>query len=274
MQERERAFCRMLKQAGKAKATIEKYRREVRRFEICLDGREIEPEALHAYRAQLLAEEKPQTANGRMIAINAYLRFIGRADLEMKMARIQRSAFTADTRELTQEEYRRLLQAAQEKGNERLSLVLQTICATGIRVSELKFISLEAVSAGRAEIALKGKNRVVLIPKRLCEKLRRYAKKHHVLHGPVFCTRSGRPLDRGNIWRDMKRLADAAHVDARKVFPHNLRHLFARTYYALEKNIAHLADILGHSSVETTRIYLAISEKAHERLLERMKLVI
>lgn len=274
MSERERAFCRMLKQEGKAKATIGKYSQEVERLKAYLNGRKIEIDVLQAYRTQMLTQEKPQTVNGRLAAVNAYLRFIGRTDLEMKMERIQRSAFTADTRELTQEEYRRLLQAAQGKKNERLALVVQTICATGIRVSELKSITLEAARAGRSEIALKGKNRVVLIPKRLCAKLIRYAKARGIVRGPVFCTRSGKPLDRGNIWRDMKRLAMAAHVDARKVFPHNLRHLFARTYYALEKDIAHLADILGHSSVETTRIYLAMSEKTHARMLERMKLVI
>ena len=235
------AFRRALTVDEKSRATVEKYCREAGRLLSWLQGRAITPERMLEYRALL---------------------------------RIQRRAFVQDSRELTENEYRRLVCAAQSRQNERLRLVMETLCATGIRVSELRGITVEAVRCGRAEIAMKGKVRVVLIPKRLRSALRAYAQRLGVGSGYIFRTRRGKPLDRSNIWRDMKRLGAEARVCQSKIFPHNLRHLFARTYYAMEKDIAHLADILGHSSVETTRIYLAVSEREHGRVLERMRLII
>ena len=178
------------------------------------------------------------------------------------------------SRELTREEYARLVRAAEREGNQRLSLMIQTICATGIRVSELRFFTVEAVRAGRAEVCNKGKSRTVFLPGKLQKVLLKYVKAQKIAAGPVFVTRTGRPLDRSNIWSDMKKLCQAAHVAESKVFPHNLRHLFARTYYGLEKDIVRLADILGHSSINTTRIYTMESGRTHRRQLERMQLVI
>ena len=259
----------------RASATIEKYVREIERLQLFLAGREPEKELLLEYRQRLCGEnQRPQTVNGKISAINGYLKSIGHAECCLQLLRVQRSAFVDEDRELSQAEYERLLAAAQDRKRLRLRLVIETICATGIRVSELRCITAEAVRAGRAQIRLKGKIRVILLPKQLRKKLDRYIREKGIREGAVFCTRSGRPLDRSNIWRDMKRLAKQARVSESKVFPHNLRHLFARIYFALEKNLAHLADILGHSSIETTRIYVSVSEREHQKTLAKMKLVI
>lgn len=264
-----------LKKRERARATIEKYAREIEHLQLFLSGREPEKELLLEYRQRLCDErQKPQTINGKISAINDYLKSIGYGECCLQMLKVQRSAFVDEERELTQAEYERLLAAAQDHKQHRLRLVIETICSTGIRVSELSCITVEAVRAGRAQIRLKGKIRVILLPKQLRKTLDRYIRDKGIREGAVFCTRSGRPLDRSNIWRDMKRLAKQARVSESKVFPHNLRHLFARIYFALEKNLAHLADILGHSSIETTRIYVSVSEREHERTLARMKLVI
>lgn len=267
-------FRRALTVDEKSRATVEKYCREAGRLLSWLQGRAITPERMLEYRALLRERHRPQTVNGKLSAVNAFLRCTGQADCCVKLLRIQRRAFVQDSRELTENEYRRLVCAAQSRQNERLRLVMETLCATGIRVSELRGITVEAVRCGRAEIAMKGKVRVVLIPKRLRAALRAYAQRLGVGSGCIFRTRRGKPLDRSNIWRDMKRLGAEARVCQSKIFPHNLCHLFARTYYAMEKDIAHLADILGHSSVETTRIYLAVSEREHGRVLERIRLII
>lgn len=267
-------FLRWLKEGGRSSATAAKYAKEAQAMLAYLHGEAPSPALLCAYRAQLVARHRPQTVNVKLAAVNAYLRFIGLGELRQRFLAVQRRAFVEETRELTQEEYKRLADSARDKGRERLGLVIQTICATGIRVGELHAITVESAKAGRAEIAHKGKVRVILLPGRLRRALGDYAKRQGIRAGCIFRTRSGRPLDRSNIWRDMKRLAGAARVAASKVFPHNLRHLFARAYYKVEKNLAHLADILGHSSVETTRIYVAASFREHERTLERMHLLI
>lgn len=192
----------------------------------------------------------------------------------MKALKIQKELFADSKKELTREEYERLVYAAKSQDNERLALILQTICATGIRVSELPFITVEAIHTGRAEIYNKGKRRIVFLPKELCKLLLKYVKQQHRTKGSVFVTRNGKPLNRSNIWRDMKNLCESAGVAAEKVFPHNLRHLFARSYYALEKNLSHLADILGHSNVNTTRIYTKESEAIYEQQIEKLNLVL
>ena len=216
----------------------------------------------------------PATVNSILAAVNGFFRFMGWKDIAVKLLKIQKALFCDERRELTRAEYARLVSAAQKVGNERLSLVMQTICATGTRVSELRFITVEAVTTGRAEICNKGKRRTVFLPGRLRRLLRKYLQKQKKTAGAVFTTRTGRPLDRSNIWRDMKALCEREDVEPGKVFPLNLRHLFARTYYSLEKDLSRIADILGHSSVNTTRIYTVESGGVHQRQLERMGLII
>ena len=216
----------------------------------------------------------PATVNSILAAVNGFFRFMGWKDIAVKLLKIQKALFCDERRELTRAEYARLVSAAQKVGNERLSLVMQTICATGTRVAELRFITVEAVTTGRAEICNKGKRRTVFLPGRLRRLLRKYLQKQKKTAGAVFTTRTGRPLDRSNIWRDMKALCESADVEPGKVFPLNLRHLFARTYYSLEKDLSRMADILGHSSVNTTRIYTMESGGVHQRQLERMGLII
>ena len=216
----------------------------------------------------------PATVNSILAAVNGFFRFMGWKDIAVKLLKIQKALFCDERRELTRAEYARLVSAAQKVGNERLSLVMQTICATGTRVSELRFITVEAVTTGRAEICNKGKRRTVFLPGRLRRLLRKYLQKQKKTAGAVFTTRTGRPLDRSKIWRDMKALCESADVEPGKVFPLNLRHLFARTYYSLEKDLSRMADILGHSSVNTTRIYTMESGGVHQRQLERMGLII
>ena len=216
----------------------------------------------------------PATVNSILAVVNGFFRFMGWKDIAIKLLKIQKALFCDERRELTRAEYARLVSAAQKVGDERLSLVMQTICATGTRVSELRFITVEAVTTGRAEICNKGKRRMVFLPGRLRRLLRKYLQKQKKTAGAVFTTRTGRPLDRSNIWRDMKALCESADVEPGKVFPLNLRHLFARTYYSLEKDLSRIADILGHSSVNTTRIYTVESGGVHQRQLERMGLII
>ena len=220
------------------------------------------------------ASHAPATVNSILAAVNGFFRFMGWKDIAVKLLKIQKALFCDERRELTRAEYARLVSAAQKVGNERLSLVMQTICATGIRVSELRFITVEAVTTGRAELCNKGKRRTVFLPGRLRRLLRKYLQMQKKTAGAVFTTRTGRPLDRSNIWRDMKALCESADVEPGKVFPLNLRHLFARTYYSLEKDLSRMADILGHSSVNTTRIYTVESGGVHQRQLERMGLII
>ena len=269
-----KAFCQALMEEEKSKATIEKYGSEIQRMYDFLKGRSLEKIALLEYREYLKKQYKPQTVNGKLCAINAYLKFIKREDCKIRLLRVQRRAFIEEARELKEEEYKRLLEAAKERKKERLYYLMLTIGGTGIRISELPYITVEAVKAGRAEISMKGKIRVVLISKKLRKLLKEYANRQGIRSGCLFQTKNKKPLDRSNIYHEMKGLCQKARVDAGKVFPHNFRHLFARTFYAVQKNLAHLADVLGHSSVETTRIYVAVSEKEHEKTLMRMRLVI
>ena len=269
-----RQFRDSLAAQEKAPATIEKYGRELERLRQFLDGGGLTKEQLLEYRNFLEKSCSARTVNNKLAAINAYLKCCGLAECGVRLLKVQRKAFLEESRELTEAEYRRLLMAAREKKNKRLYYLMLTVCSTGIRISELQFITVEAVQAGRAEICMKGKNRTVVLPEELRKKLREYAKMENIQSGVLFRTKSGRPLDRSNIWSDMKKLSAAAGVDPRKVFPHSLRHLFARSYYAIEKDLAHLADILGHSSIETTRIYVAESIRVYERIIQKMRLII
>lgn len=258
----------------KSRATTMKYIRAVRRLTDFLQDEELTKLRLLEYRELLMGQMKAQTVNGVLSALHAFLDFMGLQDCKVKLLKVQRQAFADESRELSEAEYKRLLLAAEAKENKRLYLLMMTICGTGIRVGELPYITVEAIRAGRAEIRMKGKNRTIILQKELCRKLLKYAKEHNIESGHIFRTRSGNPLDRSNICHGMKKLCAEAKVDSSKVFPHNLRHLFARTFYAVEKNLAHLADVLGHSRIETTRIYVVVSAAAHERILNRMGLVI
>ena len=272
--ERIAAYAAHLRDQEKSAATIQKYVHDLTALCGFLAGAALTKAALIGWKERLTHEYAPASVNTMLVAMNSLLDFCGWPDLKVKPLKIQKSMFCDEGRELTKDEYIRLIRAAEQSGNERLSLVIQTICATGIRVSELKFITAEAVRSGRAEISNKGKRRTVFLPDKLRRLLKKYLQKQNRTAGPVFVTKSGRPLDRSNIWRDMKALCESANVAPGKVFPHNLRHLFARTYYTLEKDLSRLADILGHSNVNTTRIYTTESGAVHLRQMERMGLII
>ena len=268
------AFAAHLRQEERSSGTIEKYLRDAAEFSRWLGGQALNKEAAAGWREHLLEEGyAPATINSMLSAVNALLRFLGREDCRIKFLRVQRRAFREQSREMTQAEYRRLLAAAAEQRQDRLGLLMETICATGIRVSEVQYITVEAARNGRAEIYLKGKIRTILLPAKLCRKLLKYARKHNTASGEIFLTRSGKPISRRQIWREMKALCQKAGVESSKVFPHNLRHLFATAFYRACRDIVKLADILGHSSIDTTRIYLMTTGAEHARQLEKLGLV-
>lgn len=249
-------YLQFLKIQEKSKGTLEKYQRELLDLAKYLAGKKVTREDLVVWKEELEKRYSPAGVNGRLVAANGFFSFYGRYDLRLKLLKIQKEIFMKEEKELTRAEYGRLVRTAERKGKERLSLLIQTICATGIRVSELEFITVEAVKRGRAEVNCKGKRRVIFLPARLQKKLKAYAAKKGISEGVIFAAKSGRPLHRGNIWAEMKKLCKDAEVSPEKVFPHNLRHLFARIFYSLDKDIAKLADMLGHSNIETTRIYI------------------
>lgn len=269
-----RRYAAHLREQERAPATIQKYVHDLTALLDYLAGAPVTKPALLAWKEDLTAAHAPATVNSMIAAVNGFLAFMGWGACKVRLLNIQKALFRDESRELTRAEYARLVRAAERRENQRLALVLQTICATGIRVSELKFITAEAVAAGRAEVANKGKRRTVFLPNKLRRLLQSYCRAQKKTAGAVFTTRTGKPLDRSNIWRDMKALCRSAGVEPGKVFPHNLRHLFARAYYTLERDLSRLADILGHSSVNTTRIYTAESGRVHARQMERMGLVI
>lgn len=267
------AFAACLREEERSCATVQKYCREAARFAAWLGGREVSGELLRTYKESLRETRTPSGVNGAVAALNRLFESLGKPEWKLRAVKIQRQAFRDEAKELTTAEYRRLLVAAEAKRSRRLLLIMETICSTGIRVSELRFFTVEAVRQGRAEVTNKGKTRTVFLPRKLQKLLLQYAKEQKIAAGPVFVTRSGRPVDRSNIWHDMKALCKDAHVAESKVFPHNLRHLFAQTYYSMEKDIVRLADILGHASVNTTRIYTMETGDVHRKHLERMRLV-
>lgn len=269
-----RRYLTHLKEQERAAATLQKYSHDLLALCSFLRTRPLTKAALIDWKQALVGQYTPASVNSMLAVVNGYLRFMGWQELCVKLLKVQKALFLDERRELTRAEYARLVHTAQRQQNERLAMVLQTICATGIRVSELRFITAEAVQAGRVEICSKGKRRMVFLPGRLRQLLKAYLRKQKKTAGAVFTTRTGKPLDRSNIWRDMKALCKSAGVAPEKVFPHNLRHLFARTFYALEKDLGRLADILGHSSVNTTRIYTAESGTAHARQMNRLGLVV
>jgi len=264
-----------LKSEEKSDNTVEKYIRDVRAFANYIGDIEVTKEKVIDYKNKLLSENYAvRSINSMLASINGLLSFLGWADLKVKSIKLQRQIYCPEEKELTKAEYMRLVNTAKHKGNERLNLLIQTICGTGIRVSELQYITVEAVKCGEAVVSLKGKTRSVFIVRELQKKLLRYAAEQRMTSGAIFITRNGKPMSRTNIWREMKSLCEQAGVNPSKVFPHNLRHLFARTFYGIEKDIAKLADILGHSSINTTRIYIITTGNEHRKRMENMRLII
>ena len=252
---------------------MEKYRRDIVKFMAYSDGREVTKDLTVAYKEHIKERYEPTSVNSMLAAVNGFFSYMGWNDCRVKRLRIQRKVFCNESRELSKAEYERLLKASSSAGQERINLIVQTICGTGIRVSELPFITVEAVGRGRAVVDCKGKVRLVFIPGKLQKLLVRYIHRQGMKSGPVFVTRTGKSVSRSSIWKDMKALCQAADVSPEKVFPHNLRHLFARTFYGIDKDISKLADVLGHTSIETTRGYILTSGAEHFRQMDRLGLV-
>ena len=267
-------YCAALRADEKAAGTLEKYRRDLTAFSRWLDGRAVTKETAADWKTHLLnSGYAPRTINSMLAALNSFFRFMD-WHIKVRFLKIQRQLFRETSRELRRSEYDRLLAAAREHGQERLALLMETLCATGIRISELQYITLEAVRRGRADISLKGKIRTILIPRKLSKKLLAYVRAVGIRGGEIFRTRTGRGLSRRQVWYELKRLCRAAGVAPSRVFPHNFRHLFAQTFYRATRDIAKLADVLGHSSIETTRIYLVTTGEEHQRQLDRLGLVL
>lgn len=272
-------YMTSLREAEKTEATCAQYLRDIHAFLAWVEreygeNAEVKKKQVICYKEYLQNEYRPATVNTKLAALNSFCAWLGCLELRVKPLKIQRKVYAGKSEELTYEDYQKLVETAEKNGDTRLSLVIQSICATGIRVSELRFITAEAVQRGEALIQLKGKSRTVLLPGKLRTALRKFAKKHHIKSGPIFVTKSGKPLNRSNIWRMMKNLCAEAEVDPKKVFPHNLRHLFARRFYDFTHDIAKLADVLGHSCIETTRIYIVTTCSAHRRTLDSLGLVL
>ena len=266
-------FEKYLIENERSSATVEKYVRDVGRFDDWLGKDEVNKAKVLEYKRILVEKYSPASVNAAVASLNCFFDFINHSELKIKGLKIQRKIFENKEKELTKAEYERLLHAAKVKGNNRLYYLMQTICSTGIRVSEVKFVTVEALRLKRVQINCKGKMRVVILPDKLCRMLVDFAKREKIQKGAVFVTKNGNPLDRSNIWNDMKSLCSDANVDKSKVFPHNLRHLFARTYYSIQKDIVRLADILGHSSINTTRIYTMETGDVHRRQIEKLNLL-
>ncbi len=269
-------FEHYLRSEEKAQNTVEKYMRDVRGFVHYLQcDAEVTKEAVVDYKKQLISENYAvRSINSMLASINSLFCFLGWDDLRVKSIRIQRQIYCKKDMELSRAEYEQLVKTAKRKGNERLNLLIQTICATGIRVSELQYITVEAIQSGEAMVSLKGKTRAVFIVPELQKKLFHYVTAHKIKTGAIFITKTGRPMNRINIWREMKNLCGQAGVDSKKVFPHNLRHLFARSFYKIEKDMAKLADVLGHASINTTRIYIVTTGYEHRQQMQSMQLII
>ncbi len=258
----------------RSEITVEKYIRDVKAFAKYAQNNAVTKETVIAYKKHLQENYAVRSVNSMLASINSLFAFLGWHDLKVKSLKLQQQIFCPEEKELTKAEYARLCRAAERKHNERLNLILQTICGTGIRVSELQYITVEAVKQGEAVVNCKAKTRSVFIVKELKQKLLRYAAEQGIKSGMIFVTRTGKPISRTNIWREMKALCEEANVNPQKVFPHNLRHIFARVFYGIEKDIAKLADILGHSSINTTRIYIISTGTGHRHRMENMRLII
>lgn len=264
-----------LRENERAGSTVEKYIRDVRKLQIYAAGREITKELMLDYREHLQRKGyKTKSINSFLVAANRFFVFMEWRESCIRLLKMQEEVFADEAREMSKEEYRRLVQAARKLGKKRLALILVTICATGIRVSELCWLTAEALRKGRMTVRNKGKSRTVILPEQLCTMLRVYAAQNRISSGVIFRTANGNPVNRSNLWKEMKSLCEEARVDAAKVFPHNLRHLFARLFYAIDKNIVKLANILGHASIETTRIYLRTSAREYMGNLQQMGVIL
>ena len=257
----------------KSTVTIDKYIHDIMAFSEWLGNNALDKTTILEYKELLIEKFATASVNVAIASLNSFFSFVEHPELKVKSIRVQRQMFCRSDKELSKAEYERLLRAACSKRNERLMLVMQTICSTGIRVSELRFITVEAIKMGYARVNLKGKIRLIILPKELCSLLLKYARSRSISTGSVFITRNGRPLDRHTIWKEMKNLCKRAGVSRDKVFPHNLRHLFARTYYSAQKDIVRLADVLGHSSINTTRIYTIEDGHVHRQQVQKLGLV-
>ena len=266
-------YATYLAEQEKSVATIEKYIRDITAFTDWLGDKPADKLTVLKYKDSLVEKLAPASVNSVISSLNGFFVYNGWYTLKIRVLKIQKQIFARSDKELTKDEYQRLVDAAKRKGNEKLSLLMQTICSTGIRVSELKYITVESIRREQSDISLKGKMRVVIIPKSLCRMLLSYAKRQKITSGPIFVTKKGTPLDRSNIWKLMKALCESANVPKNKVFPHNLRHLFARTFYSIRKDIVRLADILGHTSVNTTRIYTMETGEIHRRQIQNLGLL-
>lgn len=273
MKEQINKFHSYLREEEKAQATIEKYLRDINAFYVWYGGGALEKRTVLDYKEFLTTQYAPTSVNSILSSLNSFFSFCNWHSMRVKMLKIPKKIFENKEKELTKAEYVRLLHAAKNKRNQRLYYLMQTICSSGIRVSELKFITVDAIRSGQALIDCKGRMRMVILPRELCRMLKSYVEKNKIKNGPVFVTRTGKPLDRSTIWKMMKELCENAGVPRGKVFPHNLRHLFARTYYTLQKDIVRLADILGHSSINTTRIYTMETGEVHRRQLQSLGLL-
>ncbi len=273
-QEIMKGFAEYLHHEERAKHTIEKYLHDVRLFLDWVGEKPVTKEIVTSWKEQLCQMGRAVvTVNSSLAALHSFFNFMGWEGCRVKYLKRQRRLFRDDSRELTKMEYEKLVRTAENQGKNRLALLFETICATGIRVSEVKYITLEALQKGQAEISMKGKIRTILFPNKLIRKLKKYAKKQKITSGELFRTKTGKSLSRRQIWGDMKGICKAAGVDEGKVFPHNLRHLFARAFYKICRDIVKLANVLGHSSVETTRIYLVTTCEEHTRELDKLGLV-
>lgn len=267
-------YRKKMEDEEKSELTQEKYMRDLQKFIKFLDGRPPTKELAIQFKEELAKTYAVSSVNSILAAVNRFLEFAGWTNCKVKQMKQQRQVYCSEERELTKQEYYRLIKTAKSMKKERLSLLMQTICSTGIRISELEFITAKAVRDGRAVVECKGKRRQILIPQKLRLRLSQYMKSQKIVGGPVFITSQGNPMDRSNIWREMKNICTEAGVSQMKVFPHNLRHLFATTYYQMEKDIAKLADLLGHSNINTTRIYIVSSGMEHKKQMERLRLVL
>ena len=266
-------FKNYLVEEEKSNATLEKYIRDIETFYVWVGDKELNKLCVLSYKEHLTENYAVASVNSMISSINSFFAYLEWYELRVKTIKVQKQIFASNEKELTKSEYERLLSAAKAKSNQRLYLLMQTICSTGIRVSELRFVTVEAINRGRAEINCKGKRRCAFLPTELCKILKNYVKTQKIKNGAVFVSKNGNPLDRSNIWSDMKKLCKEAGVSENKVFPHNLRHLFARTYYTLQKDVVRLADILGHSSVNTTRIYTMETGEIHRKQIQRLGLL-
>lgn len=266
-------YIQYLREQERSKSTIKSYQRELMSLQLFLDCQPVTKDKLLSYKTMLTSHYAPTTCNVSIAALNSYLKYIGRPDLMLNPLKIQRQIYEPADKELTRREYDKLIRAANINGQEKLSLIIQTICSTGIRISELQYISVESLKEGKTLVTNKGKSRVVFIPTQLQRVLKKYVINSNISSGPIFATRSGKPIDRSNIWTSMKKLCHIAGVNPQKVYPHNLRHLFARTYYNQYHDLSRLSDLLGHTSINTTKIYTMETGAVHAKQIAALDLV-